>query len=536
MLDAIFTIILLIAILGLLVFVHELGHFLAAKSIGVEVEEFAFGFGPSIWAYKYKDTIYKINWLPLGGYVKILGDQDPSSFQRVDKKKFSKDDIAIYESLLRSINASNGSIISRIEKINHSKLEKEDRLKLLDFVYKYQLTNSNSYFDNKSAYQQFFVFVAGVVMNFFVAVIFFNIFLFMTNQKTEIAYIADYNFIGTQEEVHYKPVLEHFYNKDLEKKFFRNGEVSPIQLLAINNSIIRDQEQLASIWESIENEEVKVKYFVFGEGKILEKNVILNSDGIDTNIDPEIQNRVIFLEINEDSPANKGGLEKNDIILSINSEELELVDKDLFLEILQHNAGLDTSFMILKEDGSIVEKTVLLNEKSGDVPLLGAKYNVYKAFYPGYYHLDYSGKGLLQGVYHAINITGYNPVALAKIIKISIDTKDAELASQTVSSVWGVGEQYLSRMVVSRDYLNIINTVAIISVALAFMNILPIPLLDGGQIMFMFVEKIKGSPIRPSVKEKIAQTSFYILVGFSILIILKDIWLGVIGKFIRQVV
>lgn len=538
MIDAVLTLVLLIAILGLLVFVHEFGHFMAAKIIGVEVEEFAFGFGPSIIARKYKDTVYKINCLPLGGYVKILGDQDASSFQKIEKQKYSETSVQEYNKLLKSIGAQEGTIISRIDKINESKLTKEEKQLLLNYVYKFILVNDSSFFDNKPAYKQIFVFVAGVLMNFFIAIIFFNIFLFLSNQKTEIAYIAEYNFIGTNEEIHYKPVIEHFYNEELKKQIFDGENISsPIQLISVDDVVIKNKDQFESIWSLIENKEIKIEYFVFGEGKKIEKNLILNSDQIDTNLDPEIQGRVIIVEITQDSPAEKGGLKRNDILLKINGQEITNKDNnETFITFLNEVAGEETQFEVLRDTGTLENLRIKLNEQNDTKPLLGAKYHTYEAFYPGYYYLDYSGKGILQGVYHSINITGYNPVALFKIIKVAIETKDAELASQTISSVWGVGEQYLSKMVISRDYLNIINTIGIISVALAFMNILPIPLLDGGQIMFLVIEKIKGSPISPSIKEKIALVSFYFLMGFSVLIILKDVWSGFIGKFIREVV
>lgn len=74
-----------IFILGLLVFVHELGHFLAAKKLGVRVEEFGFGYPPRIWGKKVGETIYSINAIPLGGFVKMTGiddfvSKDPKSF------------------------------------------------------------------------------------------------------------------------------------------------------------------------------------------------------------------------------------------------------------------------------------------------------------------------------------------------------------------------------------------------------------------------------------------------------------------------
>ncbi|MEK7548767.1 MAG: M50 family metallopeptidase [Patescibacteria group bacterium] len=70
----ILTIVVFLAILGLLVFVHELGHFLAAKRLGIGVEEFAFGFRPRLLAKKIGQTTYALNLIPLGGYVKLVGE------------------------------------------------------------------------------------------------------------------------------------------------------------------------------------------------------------------------------------------------------------------------------------------------------------------------------------------------------------------------------------------------------------------------------------------------------------------------------
>ncbi|AKM82002.1 TPA: hypothetical protein DD449_02895 [Candidatus Berkelbacteria bacterium] len=74
----ILTIIVFIAILGLLIFVHEAGHFLVAKLAKVKVEEFAFGFPPRLFTVKRGETNYSINAIPLGGYVKLFGEEGQS--------------------------------------------------------------------------------------------------------------------------------------------------------------------------------------------------------------------------------------------------------------------------------------------------------------------------------------------------------------------------------------------------------------------------------------------------------------------------
>lgn len=80
-----FTVIIFIIVLGILVLVHEFGHFYVAKKAGMKVEEFGFGFPPRLFGIKRGETIYSINWIPFGGFVKIYGENgenenDPRSF------------------------------------------------------------------------------------------------------------------------------------------------------------------------------------------------------------------------------------------------------------------------------------------------------------------------------------------------------------------------------------------------------------------------------------------------------------------------
>lgn len=79
------TVIIFIVVLGILVLVHEFGHFYVAKKAGMKVEEFGFGFPPRIFGIKKGETIYSINWIPFGGFVKVYGENgenenDPRSF------------------------------------------------------------------------------------------------------------------------------------------------------------------------------------------------------------------------------------------------------------------------------------------------------------------------------------------------------------------------------------------------------------------------------------------------------------------------
>lgn len=94
MFDFIINILLVVVVLGLLVFIHEFGHFLAARSIGVKVFEFSLGFGPKIVGKRHKGTLYCIRAFPIGGYVKILGDGDPGEEEKVSKELLKNANLA----------------------------------------------------------------------------------------------------------------------------------------------------------------------------------------------------------------------------------------------------------------------------------------------------------------------------------------------------------------------------------------------------------------------------------------------------------
>jgi len=89
------TLLIFLALLSLLVFVHELGHFLVAKRTGVKVLEFAFGFKPRIWGKKIGETTYAINAIPLGGYVHMYGEDEKKEGNRAFNNKSPKQRLGI---------------------------------------------------------------------------------------------------------------------------------------------------------------------------------------------------------------------------------------------------------------------------------------------------------------------------------------------------------------------------------------------------------------------------------------------------------
>jgi regulator of sigma E protease len=86
----ILTIIVFILILGILIFAHEFGHFISAKKAGIKVEEFGFGFPPRIFGIKKGETIYSLNLFPIGGFVKIYGEETPEKRTRSKRAFYNK--------------------------------------------------------------------------------------------------------------------------------------------------------------------------------------------------------------------------------------------------------------------------------------------------------------------------------------------------------------------------------------------------------------------------------------------------------------
>jgi regulator of sigma E protease len=143
------TIILVILVLGILIFVHELGHYLAARLVGATVLEFALGFGPRIVSKEYKGTVYSIRLLPLGGFVNILGEGDPNEIE-------------------------------------------EERLKEID---------PEGDLRNKSKWAQAFVMLAGIIMNVLLAVSFYFIVIGSSNWRIAVPYeFEDFKALGAKIE------------------------------------------------------------------------------------------------------------------------------------------------------------------------------------------------------------------------------------------------------------------------------------------------------------------------------------------------
>lgn len=150
------TLLVFLLILSVLVLIHEAGHFFVARKFGIKVEEFGFGIPPRAWGKKIGETLYSINWLPIGGFVKLFGEDE----------------------------AGAGRIANSKSQIANSKKDL-----------------SRAFFA-RPVWQRALVVVAGVVMNALLAFLIYYIFLVISGFKTEIPLhplTAEYQFFGVQQ-------------------------------------------------------------------------------------------------------------------------------------------------------------------------------------------------------------------------------------------------------------------------------------------------------------------------------------------------
>ena len=389
----IFTII----ILGIIVFIHELGHFATAKYFGMPVTEFAIGMGPRLFSVKKEETVYSIRILPLGGFVNIEGMQ-PEKFDLEAFKKERMDEII--EELKDEINSENNEIkdeqfISEVEKRLDAAVKQD--LKRQENIRK------NGFF-TKSPFSRFIVLIAGVVMNF----------------------------------------------------------ISALVALYIMLSI--------------------------------------------TGVVPPQYSQAIVGEIEQNSKAN-GKLKVNDKILTINGKNIanwsEMTKK--IGEISQNYKNEDVILKVLRDNKEITENVKLAyNEKTRSnilgIHLLsqkstfGERIKISFIMFGDYFKLTLDGvKMLVTGKVAMKEMTG--PVGLPKVI----------------GEAYGQGGLFA-----------MLGVFILISINIGIMNLLPIPALDGGRLIFIIPEFF-GIKINKKIEEKIHLIGMIFLLVLMMIIVFFDV-------------
>jgi regulator of sigma E protease len=204
-----------------------------------------------------------------------------------------------------------------------------------------------------------------------------------------------------------------------------------------------------------------------------------------------------------------------------------------FRTLLEANAGKETQIGLFDlESHTHRQITVRLSEDKES--LLGVSISPPQY---SYYIIDYP-QNILSAVAHTYNVAAYQFPALFSLISRSVAESDPSYAAQSVGGVVSVSA-VVNELVIAKQFMQLINLTALISVSLATVNILPLPVLDGGQLLLAIIEKIKGSKFGLKTVERINMISFGFIILLFVSITLKDLVqfqiFTQIGDFIRKV-
>ncbi|NMB83787.1 RIP metalloprotease RseP [Candidatus Roizmanbacteria bacterium] len=414
-------IIIFIAILALLILVHELGHFIAAKKNGIFVEEFGFGFPPRLFGHKFGETIYSINLIPLGGFVKMYGEE--------------------YHELNSQTNAK----------------------------------DSDRAFSGKHPFRKAIVVVAGVIGNFLLGWIIIS-YLFtkgvptLTNQI-----IIDSVVPGTPAaQAGLKP---NDVIVGLNDKAAKEGEYYKVKTSDY-------------LWK-IAQEKYRDGFYAY---KIAKVNNISNPSII-------YPDQVIFLPSVIPQQIEVGTINK---IVFKTAEE--------FVDLTEKHAG-QSVFLIVERNNRKIEIAVTPRKKppAGQGPLGITVTPFVEKKYPWY-------RAPFFGLVEAFNTTKKISVEMVKII-ISIAT-----FQKTKLDVAGpIGIAQYTGQAIKFGYKAVFELIALLSLNLAVVNILPFPALDGGRLVFVVYEWITRKKFNQNWERNLNFIGFALLIVLAIAISVHDI-------------
>ena len=422
--------------LSILVTLHELGHYLAARAFGIRVEKFYLFFdawGFKFLSFKKGNTEYGIGWLPLGGYVKISGMIDES----MDKEAM-KQPPQPWE------------------------------------------------FRSKPAWQRLVVMVAGVVMNVILGIVIYSMSLF--NYDKEYLSNAD--------------IPDGIYAFDLGKEVgFQNND----HIIAINGMPVERFEDVLSS-RVLFGSELSVNR----NGKQIE--IVIPNDFYRSTIKAGRGNFIgpYRANLRVDSvfagyPAEAAGIKKSDHILRLNGERIFSYEK--FKRTVGENKNKPINVQLLRNADTLMIQPVV--NDSGLIGLINLP------DYGNYTRTPYSlSKAINFGTSDAFEAITMNLKGLKQIFV------GKEKASDSLQGPIGIATIYGGIW----DWRRFWNITGLLSMILAFMNILPIPALDGGHVFFLLIESVTQKKFSDKFMERAQVAGMIILLSLMVFTLGNDIW------------
>jgi regulator of sigma E protease len=452
---------LLVLFFGLSIFVHELGHFIVARWCGLVVEVFSIGFGPSIWQTKHKGIIYKIGWIPLGGYV-ALPQLDPSGMDGVqgDSSKL---------------------------------LEKEGETPVVV-----------SQLPSITPWKKILVSVAGVICNMIFA-------LFLA----WLVYIFGMP-AGPEERsgaVGYVNPKSEAYQKGL-----RLGD----EIVAVNEIQVKK-------WTDIRMEVAlhqKVTLHAVspdGSPKTLEITTTKGFLGEQSLGGVDGPNLCMVLETQPGMSAEKAGILKGDVIVGFAGEQV--FSRAHLIQLVNVHKGetvvADVSRVVDGQKRTVsVDVTPEVDPDSGMVRI-GIMFNLAAV------ELDtiVRPKPLDQIKSHA--------TLIFRVLGALVTPKQSKAAASGIAGPVGIVASYW--MIVKTSFMLAVWFTGLLNVNLAILNLLPIPILDGGHITFAFIEMIRRKPMNAKFVNALSNVFVVVLLGLFAILTIRDVdRFTPVGRYVKR--
>jgi regulator of sigma E protease len=240
-------------------------------------------------------------------------------------------------------------------------------------------------------------------------------------------------------------------------------------------------------------------------------------------VDQNLTTQIIIGSVVKDSPAEKAGIKPISEVVAVNGTNIKSADG--FLEMINANKGKEISleWKDLKSNKKFISVLVPRIDPPKDEGALGV------SFFPSQMiHLDYKngGQQFLSGVSHPVNLMYYNFAAIKHLVDISFKEGNVDMLSQGVSGPVGIFN-IVGAVVEIPDlrtrFLQLLNLAGILSISLAFFNVLPVPGLDGGRLFFILAEGVTGRKMNPKVEGYINAAGMAFLIMLILVITFKDI-------------
>jgi len=436
------TLVSFLVVIGVLIFVHELGHLLAAKAVDIEVPRFSIGFGPKIIGFKKGETEYVISALPLGGYVRMAGMEDTSALE--------------------------GG-----EDADHVPSPRD--------------------FDAKSLPARAMVISAGVLMNFLFAIIVLSAVAFAFGEPLN-------------------PTTQAVVVGDIQSGAASLARVpSGAEVTSVGDRAITTWNDVADELSSAPAGPISL---AFSDGSVVELTLPSDPAARSALLQPlQPFTEPIVGEVNVGSPAARAGITRGDRILSAAGEPIESWNE--FVEIVRARPGLSLEMVIEREGAQLPISAVPASERE-----LGAEMERIEIGRLGIapeQSLVYRRMGLVDSVVYG-SVTTWETSAM--IVGLVGDLLTGKASPRNLGGPLAIGQ--LSGQAARYGLETFFQWMALLSINLAVLNLLPIPVLDGGQLLFLGVEAVRGRPLSIEQRLRLSHVGLIIVVGIMVWAITND--------------